>query len=74
MGLLGVVVSDLEVLLGVNCSPTSILEILSGQTCTAHPVCCENNAKVSPVLLTFLCLLTGLQDTLISIGCIPIVL
>ena len=46
LGLLGVVVSDLDVLLGVDCSPLSIADILGGATCSAHPVCCENNSIV----------------------------
>ena len=47
LGLLGVVVSDLDVLLGAHCSPLSIGDILGGAACSATPVCCENNAVVS---------------------------
>ncbi|KAJ3535273.1 hypothetical protein NM688_g7001 [Phlebia brevispora] len=58
LGLLGIVVSDLDVLLGADCTPLSIGEVLGGATCSATPVCCEDNSV----------------DTLISIGCIVIIL
>ncbi|EIW85899.1 fungal hydrophobin [Coniophora puteana RWD-64-598 SS2] len=42
LGLLGVVLSNLDVLVGLTCSPISVLS--SGSSgCTADPVCCENN-------------------------------
>lgn len=47
LGLLGIVVADLDVLLGAQCSPLSIVGVLSGQTCSATPICCENNSIVS---------------------------
>ncbi|KAK7692066.1 hypothetical protein QCA50_005471 [Cerrena zonata] len=55
LGLLNIVVTDLDILLGVKCNPLSVIGI-GGNTCEAHPVCCENNAV----------------GGLISIGCIPI--
>ncbi|OBZ77314.1 Fruiting body protein SC3 [Grifola frondosa] len=42
LGLLGIVVDGLDVLLGLNCSPLSIIGI-GGGSCDANPVCCENN-------------------------------
>ncbi|KLO12462.1 fungal hydrophobin [Schizopora paradoxa] len=39
LGLLGVVVKDLTVLIGVTCSPIS-----SGQSCALSTVCCTNNS------------------------------
>ncbi|KAH8118792.1 fungal hydrophobin-domain-containing protein [Phellopilus nigrolimitatus] len=57
LGLLGIVLDDLNVLLGVTCSPISVIGI-GGNSCTAAPVCCENNNF----------------NGLISIGCVPIIL
>ncbi|KAF9061190.1 fungal hydrophobin-domain-containing protein [Rhodocollybia butyracea] len=41
LGLLGIVVQDLDLLLGVSCSP---IDVLGGGTCTSQAVCCEDNA------------------------------
>ncbi|KAI0648528.1 fungal hydrophobin [Trametes meyenii] len=58
LGLLGVILQDLDVLLGVNCSPLSVVGIGSGNACSATTVCCQDNS----------------QGGLISIGCLPIIL
>ncbi|EIW85897.1 fungal hydrophobin, partial [Coniophora puteana RWD-64-598 SS2] len=42
LGLLGIVLSNLDVLVGLTCSPISVLSS-GGSGCTADPVCCENN-------------------------------
>ena len=42
LGLLGIVLSNVDVPVGVTCSPISVIGI-SGTSCTAQPVCCENN-------------------------------
>ena len=47
LGLLGVVVQDLNVLLGLDCSPISVVGVGSGSACSAQTVCCENNSFVS---------------------------
>ncbi|KAF9057911.1 fungal hydrophobin-domain-containing protein [Panaeolus papilionaceus] len=43
LGLLGIVVGDITGLVGVNCSPLSVIGI-GGNSCTAQPVCCTNNS------------------------------
>ena len=75
LGLLGIVVNGVDVLLGINCSPLSVIGIGSGNACSSNAVCCENNNVVS----TNTALHDGsnsafLQGGLLSIGCIPIIL
>ncbi|KAF9562989.1 fungal hydrophobin [Agrocybe pediades] len=41
-GLLGITLSALPVLVGVNCSPLNILGV-GGNSCSAQPVCCSQN-------------------------------
>ncbi|PAV14909.1 fungal hydrophobin [Pyrrhoderma noxium] len=55
LGLLGVVVGDVTALVGVTCSPISGIGI-GGNSCTAQPVCCQNNSF----------------NGIIAIGCTPI--
>ncbi|PPQ78118.1 hypothetical protein CVT24_006419 [Panaeolus cyanescens] len=43
LGLLGIVVGDITALVGVNCSPISVIGI-GGNSCTAQPACCTNNS------------------------------
>ncbi|KAF9005095.1 fungal hydrophobin-domain-containing protein [Cyathus striatus] len=43
LGLLGVVVGDITALVGLNCSPISVIGV-GGNSCTAQPVCCTNNS------------------------------
>ncbi|OJT07045.1 Fruiting body protein SC3 [Trametes pubescens] len=47
LSLLGVVVQGVDVLVGLDCSPISVVGIASGNSCNAHAVCCENNDLVS---------------------------
>ncbi|KAF5354403.1 hypothetical protein D9758_010747 [Tetrapyrgos nigripes] len=57
LGLLGVIIQDLNVLVGINCSPISVIGV-GGNSCTAAPVCCEDN--------TF--------NGLIAVGCVPVII
>ncbi|KAF9528995.1 fungal hydrophobin-domain-containing protein [Crepidotus variabilis] len=42
LGLLGVAVGSITGLVGVTCSPLSVIGI-GGNSCTAQPVCCTGN-------------------------------
>jgi len=42
LGLLGVVLSDVDVLVGINCDPITVIG--SGSACNAEPVCCTDNS------------------------------
>ncbi|ESK88582.1 hydrophobin [Moniliophthora roreri MCA 2997] len=42
LGLLNIVVQDLNVPIGLNCDPISVVG-LGGNACSQQPVCCENN-------------------------------
>ncbi|KAI0071618.1 fungal hydrophobin [Panus rudis PR-1116 ss-1] len=42
LGLLGIVVQGLDVVLGLGCSPISVIGA-GGGSCNANAVCCENN-------------------------------
>ncbi|RPD53863.1 fungal hydrophobin [Lentinus tigrinus ALCF2SS1-7] len=55
---IGVVVQDVNALVGLTCSPVTVIGVGTGDSCDAQTVCCENNSFGS----------------LISIGCAPITL
>ncbi|KAF8553767.1 fungal hydrophobin [Imleria badia] len=55
-GLLGIVLPTIEGLIGLGCSPISVLGLGSGASCTEQPVCCTDN--------TF--------NGFINLGCSPI--
>ncbi|KAL5501083.1 hypothetical protein ACEPAH_9470 [Sanghuangporus vaninii] len=56
LGLLGVALQDINVPVGLNCIPISVIGAGSGGTCNAQTVCCENNQF----------------QGLVNIGCSPI--
>ncbi|TEB33731.1 fungal hydrophobin [Coprinellus micaceus] len=43
LGLLGIVVQDVNIPVGVTCSPISIIGV-PGNSCSSQPVCCTNNS------------------------------
>ncbi|KAI0363042.1 hydrophobin-251 [Pilatotrama ljubarskyi] len=56
LGLLGIVIQDVDVLLGVNCSPITVIGVGTGSSCSATTVCCDDNS----------------HGGLVSIGCVPV--
>ncbi|KAI0777702.1 fungal hydrophobin, partial [Trametes elegans] len=58
LGLLDIVLGDITGLIGLNCSPLSVIGVGTGNACSANTVCCTNNNV----------------GGLISIGCLPIIL
>ncbi|EIN05015.1 fungal hydrophobin [Punctularia strigosozonata HHB-11173 SS5] len=61
LGLLNIVVSGVDIPIGLGCSPLNIIGI-GGNTCTNNVVCCDNTDDAG-----------GLLSGLIGIGCIPII-
>lgn len=61
LGLIGVVVEGLDVLLGVDCDPVTILG--SGSDCNSNVVCCEDNNVVSVLRLVYFLYVSMLSDS-----------
>ncbi|EIN05031.1 hypothetical protein PUNSTDRAFT_75397, partial [Punctularia strigosozonata HHB-11173 SS5] len=57
LGLLGIVVSGVDVPIGVDFSPISVIGV-GGNSCSADPVCCQSTDDA--------------QGFLIGIGCVPV--
>ncbi|EMD41209.1 hypothetical protein CERSUDRAFT_78901 [Gelatoporia subvermispora B] len=58
LGLLGVVIQDITAIVGVNCSPITVVGVGSGSACSETAVSCESSE----------------HGGLVQIGCIPITL
>ncbi|KIJ43469.1 hypothetical protein M422DRAFT_122543, partial [Sphaerobolus stellatus SS14] len=43
LALLGVVVQGVDVLVGLGCTPITVIGAGGGANCAQQPVCCENN-------------------------------
>ncbi|KIJ38682.1 hypothetical protein M422DRAFT_176174 [Sphaerobolus stellatus SS14] len=56
LGLLGVVLQGVDVLVGLGCTPITVIGVAGGANCAQQPVCCTNNQF----------------NGLINIGCTPI--
>ncbi|KAF5362901.1 hypothetical protein D9758_007101 [Tetrapyrgos nigripes] len=55
LALLGIVLQDVTALVGLGCSPISVIGV-GGDSCSASPVCCENNSFKG----------------LVALGCVPV--
>ncbi|TDL24350.1 fungal hydrophobin, partial [Rickenella mellea] len=56
LALLGVVVQDVNVPVGLTCSPITAVGVGSGASCNNQAVCCENNSF----------------NGIVAIGCTPV--
>ena len=47
LALLGIVIEGIDAVLGLNCSPISVIGVGTGNACSSNVVCCDNNNVVS---------------------------
>ena len=52
LGLLGIVLQDVDVTLGLDCSPITVVGVGSGSACSGTTVSCSNGVVVSSVRST----------------------
>ena len=46
VGLLGIVLEGVDALVGLDCSPITVIGVGTGNSCDANVVCCQNNNVV----------------------------
>ncbi|KAH0830196.1 fungal hydrophobin [Lanmaoa asiatica] len=56
LGLLGIVIGDINAVVGLNCSPVTVIGLGDGAVCEQQPLCCTD----------------VYQDGLVNAGCTPI--
>ena len=74
---LGIVVQDVDALVGLTCDPITVIGVGSGSSCSANAVCCEDNSHVSVYFgrhpqNTMNSRHFSSQGGLVSIGCVPV--
>ncbi|EIW55694.1 hydrophobin-315 [Trametes versicolor FP-101664 SS1] len=58
LALLGIDVQSIDALVGITCSPITVVGVATGNSCNAQAVCCKNNNVGGAV----------------SLGCVPVTL
>ncbi|KAI0330323.1 fungal hydrophobin [Cubamyces sp. BRFM 1775] len=56
LALLGINAQDVDALIGLQCTPITVIGVATGNSCNAHAVCCTNNNV----------------GGLVSLGCVPV--
>ncbi len=51
LSLIGVVVQDVDALVGLDCNPITVIGVGTGDQCNTQAVCCQDNNVVCAVLL-----------------------
>ena len=47
LALLGIVLDNVNALVGLDCSPITVVGVGTGNQCSAQTVCCDDNSTVS---------------------------